>query len=286
MSRIYVSDLDGTLLNDAATLSEFSRNTLAALLDQGLLFTVASARSVVSMAAMLRGLPLRLPVVEFNGAFLSDLATGRHELVNALEPGVVEDVYALLPHFGCVPFISTFNGREDCVYYCDIVNDGMRWYLDDRLAQKDPRWRRVDDLTCGFRDQVVCLTVIGTAAVLAELDAAVNERHGERVETHFYENRYSPGWHWLTVHDRRATKDQAIRSLRERYGLTGELVVFGDEVNDLKLFRIADRALAVANAVPALKRHATHVIGSNEEDGVAKYIDADWRGGLPGAGGL
>jgi hypothetical protein len=85
-SMFYVSDLDGTLLANNASLSEFSRAHLAQLLREGLSFTVASARSVVAMQLMLQGLPIQLPVVEFNGAFLSDLATGRHEVINSIDP--------------------------------------------------------------------------------------------------------------------------------------------------------------------------------------------------------
>jgi Cof subfamily protein (haloacid dehalogenase superfamily) len=277
MDTLYVSDLDGTLLRNDATLSEFSRTTLQSLLRDGLRFTVASARSVVSMGVMLKGLKLPLPVVEFNGAFLSDLETGRHEIINRIEPAVVEDVYRLIHEFGCVPFISSFNGSEDCAYYRDIINDGMLWYLNDRLANKDKRWRAIEDLTHSFRDQVVCLTVIGRADVLSEVEIAVRERHGKAVETHLIENPYSPGWYWLTVHDCRATKDQAIRVLAESCGLAGgELVVFGDQSNDIKMFRTADRAVAVANAAEGLKRHATQVIGSNQEDSVVKYIRDDW----------
>ncbi|MBI1924214.1 HAD family phosphatase [Candidatus Poribacteria bacterium] len=277
MNTVYISDLDGTLLTNEATLSEFSKSTLQQLLLDGLSFTVASARSVVSMGMMLEGVKLTLPVVEFNGAFLSDLETGRHEVINDIESAIVEDVYHLLTHFGGVPFVSTFNGTEDCVYYCDIINDGMRWYLSDRLAKKDKRWRRTDDLTHSFRDQVVCLTIIDSADVLSELEVAIQERHGGLVETHLIENPYSPGWYWLTVHDQRATKDQAIRMLMEMFGLSeSELVVFGDHINDIKMFQIADQAVAVANAFAELKRHATHIIGSNQEDSVVKYIRDHW----------
>jgi hydroxymethylpyrimidine pyrophosphatase-like HAD family hydrolase len=105
------------------------------------------------------------------------------------------------------------------------------------------------------------------------------------VEIHRYENDYSPGWHWLTVHDRRATKDQAIRVLRDRYGLADhELVVFGDHHNDVKMFAVADRAVAVANAIDAVKACATEVIGSNREGSVPEFIRNDWRGGGSGKG--
>jgi Cof subfamily protein (haloacid dehalogenase superfamily) len=277
VNTLYISDLDGTLLTNEATLSGFSKSVLADLLREGLPFTVASARSVVSMRIMLDGLPLALPVIAFNGAFLSDLETGRHAVIRDIERDVAEDIFHLVHEQGCVPFVSTYDGTEDRVYYRDIVNDGMRWYLEDRLRQRDPRWRAIDDLTHSLREHVMCLSMISHAEVLAELEAAIQERHAGRVETHHFENQYSPGWYWLTVHDRRATKDQAIRTLTETYGLHDrELVVFGDHNNDIKMFRIAGTAVAVANATPELKRHATHVIGSNEEDSVVRYLQEDW----------
>jgi len=277
MNTVYISDLDGTLLGNNAKLSSFSKEVLNELLQQGLQFTVASARSVVSMQTMLKGLNLRLPVIEFNGAFISDLDSGRHEIINFINPDIVESIYKLILEFRCVPFVSSFNGTEDCVYYKDVINDGMRWYLNDRLTNKDRRWRTIEDLTHSFSDRVVCLTVIGHAQQLLELESAIIEIHGASVETHLIENQYSPGWYWLTIHDYKATKDQAIQTLVENYGLKErEIVVFGDQINDIKMFKIATRAIAVANADPEVKRYATLVTGSNTEDSVVKYICQDF----------
>lgn len=277
MNTVYVSDLDGKLLGDNAILSAFSKKIICELLHQRLQFTVASARSVVSMQVMLKGLNLRLPVIEFNGAFISDLDSGRHEIINSISPFVVESIYQIILEFGCVPFVSSFNGTEDCAYYKDVINDGMRWYLSDRLTSKDRRWRTITDLRHSFGDQVVCLTVISYARQLLELQSAIIERHGTNVETHLMENQYSPGWYWLTIHDRKATKYQAIQTLVENYGLEeSEIVVFGDQINDIKMFKIANHAIAVANADAGLKRYATLEIGSNIEDSVVKYIHQDW----------
>jgi len=270
---LYVSDLDGTLLTNLALLSDFSKQMLQQLLQEGLLFTVASARSVVSMQVMLEGLPLPLPVVEFNGAFITDLATGHHAIVNAIEPSIIEDLYLLIQRFSCVPIISTFNGLEDCLYYKDIINAGMHWYVENRRSSQDRRLRTIANLTDSFQEQVVCVTIIHQATLLSELELAIQETYGDRVETQFYENRYAPGWYWLTVHDQKATKAKAIQKLREFYGFEDhELVVFGDHNNDISLFQIANRAIAVENATPELKGYATELIASNEEDSVVKYI--------------
>ena len=274
MNTLYVSDLDGTLLRSDASLSGFSENSLRELLADGLRFTVASARSVVAIGQMLRGLSLSLPVIEFNGAFLSDLATGRHEVINALEPSVAVSVYEQATAYGLIPFISSFDGAEDRVHYGQMLNEGMYWYLKDRLDHNDSRWRgATDNLAGSLREQVVCLTVIAKEDVLADLQAAILGAHTGSVETHLFENQYSPGWHWLTVHDRRATKDQAIKTLTSSYGLgNAKIVVFGDQSNDLKMFAAADLAVAVGNAQAAVKACADVVIGTNEEDSVVKFM--------------
>ena len=49
---------------------------------------------------------------------------------------------------------------------------------------------------------------------------------------------------------------------------------FGDEVNDLPMFELADERYAVKNAAPELKKLATAVIGSNDEDAVARWLQA------------
>lgn len=274
---VYISDLDGTLLTNSATLSDFSRMELCRLLSEGLNFSVASARSVISMQSILRGVPIKLPVVEFNGAFISDLQTGRHETINSIDSAVVKEVYALIESFGPKPFISTHNGTEDCLYYCDILNEGMQWYVNDRTIKGDRRLRRSQNAKAALREQVVCLTSIGTAEMLAELYEAVLERHGAHLEAHLFENHYSPGWYWFTVHDSKATKANAVRTVLEAQGLNNsELVVFGDHINDLKLFSMATEAIAVSNANPAAIKQATRIIGSNEEDSVVKYICEHW----------
>ena len=59
--------------------------------------------------------------------------------------------------------------------------------------------------------------------------------------------------------------------MKERLGYE-RLVVFGDGLNDIPMFRMADEAYAVSNALDELKQFATDVIGSNEENAVAEFL--------------
>lgn len=82
---------------------------------------------------------------------------------------------------------------------------------------------------------------------------------------------------WLEIMPAAATKAQAAVAVKERLGCD-ELVAFGDNKNDLALFKAADWSYAVANAVEELKAIATAVIPSNENDGVARFLQKDFKG--------
>ncbi|MCV2348973.1 HAD family hydrolase [Paucibacter sp. Y2R2-4] len=275
---LYVSDLDGTLLDAQGRLAPSTRAGLVRLLDEGLLFTVASARHVSSIRNILGDLPLRLPVISSNGAYISEMASCEHELVHAMEPELARAVLALIQGHGLMPFISTHGPKGDQLFYQSVHNEAQQSFVDERLRNADPRLRQSARLQDELHDPAVTFVVVEREAPLAALQAEIDALCGDAVETHLAEDLYKPGWPWLTVHDRRATKDQGIKTLAERYGLQDrEVVVFGDHVNDIKMLRAAHRGIAVSNAIAAVKEEAHQVIGPHHEDSVLRFIETDWR---------
>ncbi len=275
---LYVSDLDGTLLDRDGRLSERSRAGLTRLLEQGLLFTVASARHVSSIRSLLGDLPLRLPVISGNGAYISDLESGRHELVRTMDAGVAQSVFALVRKHGLMPFFATHGEQGDRLFYHATYNPGQQAFVEERLRNHDPRLSHSARLQDALSDPVVTFVIVEREAPLLALQAEIVALCGDAVETHVAEDLYCPQWPWLTIHDKRASKDQAIQTLTERYGLTGrEIVVFGDHVNDVTMLRAAHRGIAMGNAIDAVKQEAHTVIGSHHDDSVVDFITHDWR---------
>jgi hypothetical protein len=272
-NKIYVSDLDGTLLGAGGVLSEYSRRTLTKLLAAGVHFTVASARAWGEIVPVLGDLPLTLPVIAVNGAFLTDYKTGRHLVTNNLANDFAETIYQHVLDHRLLPFIVTHNGDEDCLYWQDLQNEQMQWYHDMLHVQKDKRIRRTADLKHALAEQVIAFAVMGPPDLVRTLSAFLADKYPGLLENFLFENPYSPGHWWLTIHDQRACKSRAIRTLVEMTGHKLEnLTVFGDHINDIKMFQLAGTAVAVANAEDALKRRSDCIIGSNEEDAVVKYL--------------
>lgn len=270
---IYISDLDGTLLKDDGEISAYSRKNLIRLLNAGVNFTVASARSIPSLQQVLRGIPFRLPVIEINGAFITDFATGKHLVINDMKNDLLETVYSYITRYNCMPFVSTFNGNEDRLYYQTLPNDGMQWYFDNRRMAGDKRLCKVRRLRSVFVDNVVALTVINTKQQLVNLATKMMADFADDLQMHFFENPYSPPWYWLTIHDKKACKSVAIRELLSYGGFElKDLVVFGDNLNDVNMFKMSPRAIAPSNSSDQIKKLATEIIGKSQDDSVIKYV--------------
>ena len=109
---LYVTDLDGTLMRNDETLSAYTVQTINELIEKGLAFTYATARSIESARPIAGGLNLRLPAITRNGAVLADNATGKHlekAVFTAAEAEMLKGIPEL-PYYG---FVSCFLGEED-----------------------------------------------------------------------------------------------------------------------------------------------------------------------------
>jgi len=157
---LYVSDLDGTLLDANGYLSDVSRERLIWLLEEGVPFTVASARSLVSMKERLGDLPLKLPVIEFNGAYVTDYHTEEKLVTHEIDAAMVSEIQEVMCQQQVIHFVSSHDGREDHVYHGAERNGGMDYYLTEREEAGDPRLRLTNNWSEIFREEVVCFTAV------------------------------------------------------------------------------------------------------------------------------
>jgi 5-amino-6-(5-phospho-D-ribitylamino)uracil phosphatase len=273
-SRLFVSDFDGTLADRQARLSPFARQNLSQLVRAGLPFSIATARSVQTLAPLLDGLPLKLPVVEFNGAFITDLKSRQPLVCHALEPHVAEATMEWALSSRLPPFVSTFARNQQHLYPPLVLeNAGIAWYDSSRRAAKDSRLRGAIDPHAVLGEAIVCLTLIGERNRLAPLSSAIEAAFPGLTHRSLYENPYQAGWYWLTVQSHRASKAHGLRALADGAGVTlDQTTVFGDEVNDIPMFELAGRGVAVDNAILDLKRIAHEIIGPHHSDSVVRYL--------------
>ncbi|HEY6549615.1 MAG TPA: HAD hydrolase family protein, partial [Solirubrobacterales bacterium] len=267
-SVIYICDLDGTLLRSDATLSAFARDGLNRLIEAGVQLTVASARATAGMRALLEGVWLQLPVIELNGAFVSELASGRHVASSVLSERDACAALEVILATGVDPVLSTWDGRRDRVHFGTRVNESIGWYVEEKKAYRDPRMTACGDLLAVARfEQVAQITTFALDHEAGSLTKELCAVLGADATVHGAPNLYRPGWTEITIQHRAADKGAAVPALLEACGALGaEVVACGDHFNDLSLFAVATQSVAPANAHPAVLEAATDVVASNDED--------------------
>lgn len=78
---------------------------------------------------------------------------------------------------------------------------------------------------------------------------------------------------WYKFSHKLATKHYAIEYLCKHLGINlSNVLVFGDDYNDIDMLKICGTGVAVENAIDGIKDVADYICKNNDEDGVAKFI--------------
>ena len=261
---LYVSDLDGTLLRSDQTTSPYTIDVINKLTDKGIIFSYATARSVYSSSVVTKGLDARIPIIVYNGAFILDNSSRGILDSNYLGEGagdLLKDLFAN----GIYPTVySMIDGRERFSNWREMSSPGTIEFIDSRNDERKRIVHSEEELLAGDIFYITCIE--DADKILPFYDKYKDIYHCVYQKDIYSDNQ------WLEIMPTGATKASAIRRLKEMTGCN-YVVAFGDAVNDLEMFQIADESYAMANAEPELKAIATAVIDSNDNDGVAHWLE-------------
>ncbi|MBQ8883195.1 MAG: HAD hydrolase family protein, partial [Oscillospiraceae bacterium] len=104
---------------------------------------------------------------------------------------------------------------------------------------------------------------------LRPISEKVKKLEGFSIE--YYRDIYNTDFWYLEVCSENASKYNSALKVKKEYGFE-KIVAFGDNLNDLPLFKASDECYAVMNAKDEVKAKANGVIPSNNDDGVATFI--------------
>ena len=268
MSRtLYVSDLDGTLLNKQDRINPESIRIINDLVSKGMLFTYATARSLSSASVVTQGLSTDIPVIVYNGAFILHPATGEILSREGFQKEEMKEIIEVMDRFDISPLVYSFvEDVEKVSWIVSREDEGIQRYLN--LRKGDRRLRPVSSREELYKGDMFYFTCIGEKDALQPV-YDILARDG-RFRCTIQQELYRPEY-WCEIMPARATKAEAIRKLKE-IRRCDRVISFGDAINDIPMFEISDECYAVENAVDELKKIADKVIESNEDDGVAKWL--------------
>lgn len=264
MSTLYVSDLDGTLLRSDETISEYTSNIINNLIDRGMTFSYATARSLITAKKVTKGINARIPVIVYNGAFVMDNLTENILIANYFDNSVhdlLDDLFANKVY----PIVYAYiEGKEKFSFVPELCTPGMTKFIDSR--EGDVRTNAMDAIGKLKWGDIFYITCIDKPEKLKPL----YEKYRNIFHCVYQVDIYTKE-QWLEIMPLSASKSNAIKQLQVLLGCD-RLIVFGDGKNDIDMFVLADEGYAVENAHEDLKKYVTAVIPSNDDDGVAGWL--------------
>lgn len=276
--RIVALDLDGTLLDSQKRLSDRNRAALARAAEAGALIVPTTGRFFGMMPPAVRDLPFVRYAITINGAQVYDRAT---------DTAIVREE---IPLDAAVAIMEILD-RHDVVYDCYRQNWGwMTAALQDKAADyaTDDHYLRmirefrkpVPELKAHLRataadgdvQKVMLFARRGDAAAAQDELAAI----AREVAAAFPDVKITSSTaNNLEINSAAAHKGRALARFADHLGLSlANCAAFGDGMNDFTMVEAAGLGVAMANAAPEVKRVAKLVTRSNDDDGVARVLEA------------
>jgi HAD superfamily hydrolase (TIGR01484 family) len=253
LPRLVATDLDGTLLDDAGTLTERTREVLRQVQERGVRVVIVTARPLRWMDELWAQVGGGRGVgIVSNGAITYDV--GSREVLELrgvpAEVGLpmVEAIREAAP--GTAIALECLGGYRHEPAYVDL--------------HPTPPDMRVGDLAQLWDEPAVKVLAQHLTLDPDDFRARVVDAVGESA---------TPTWtidHLMEISAAGVTKGGALAALCERLGVApDEVVAFGDMPNDLAMLRWAGTSYAVANGHASVLEAADHVAPPNSDDGVA-----------------
>ena len=274
--RLLALDIDGTLAVRGDEVSERTRAALQRAAEAGIEVVIATGRRYRTTQRVIGALGFDVRAVCLGGSLVKE-RDGRTLRTSTLSAKQFRGVTEALRSAG-----------QSAIVQRDSSDGGADFVMDGALAWNGPTSRYMAtgqdyaewaaDLTSESRADALVVGAFGPREdLLAASGAALAAFPGElfSVVTALPASSENRGAFYLEIVSAAVCKWQGLQFLADHLGVAEDAIcTVGDELNDLTMIRGAALGIAMGNAHPDLQAAANKVIGRNDEDGIADWVEA------------
>ena len=268
---LVVFDLDQTLLNKQSQLSTYTLATLRALDKQGIQYTIATGRSDLSAAPVIKEHAFSLPHIYTNGVLTWCPNEKRFSFNHCLSVDESLATVEIMASPQSTPFVSALDTKLDGSAHRYIFHGTLKNKAEQSLLQRLSQKGGVSLLPieqCKGNLHVTNISMIGPSEIIKE----ANKNISAQANLVAYSGQaLVADYRWIDVHHAAANKGSAVLALKNQLG-ADSIICFGDSDNDTSMFEIADECYAPENAKAHIKAASTAIIGHHDDDGVARFL--------------
>lgn len=267
----FAVDMDGTFLNDDRQVSPDSGRVIKKLQKKGIKFLICTGRVDLAVKHYYEDIGLDDVTVSCNGTLIRNLKTGEIIYENTLSNEQVKIIYDIYKKY-CTSSTAFHLYTKNYVY-------------GEKVSTSIARMRRIEkNLEDRLKTPIIVDENILSAVekngdeihkvMLESTDHDIFKKIYDEVSTHFDTYGAFSAKNYFDIIPADCNKGEGLKKVAKHYGLDmKDLIVFGDNTNDLEMLQVAGYSICPENAKEEVKKYCDEVIGNNNDFSVIKYIE-------------
>lgn len=258
MIKAIFLDIDGTLRNSKKEITQKTRDVLKKCSQYGILTIICSGRSKEYAHKIALDACASNIVIASDGAEIYDY--NRNEQLHArfISKEICKKIYEISKKYNVNMFIDTTDGQftNDHEKHSNTVT----YVRDLRELISKKQILHIHFSSNYFKS---------ANSFIEELKKINDIKLTNNGKVYVFDNKY-----YIFVAEKNSNKGIAIDNFCKIFHIDkNETMSFGDELNDIDMFMHTGYSIAMKNANPELKAYSTDTTLSNDEDGVAIYLE-------------
>ena len=256
--KVVASDFDGTLLSSDKYISDANINAINECKRKGCIAVGITARNLSSIKSVC-DIKIFDYLVINNGTYIYNVKENDGEYLAYLDRKIVDDI------------TNRFLEISDGIDYCSV----NRYYSNKtKLAKKRPFHVEINDFK-QIDERIARINIFGkTNDDVYTFKKKINEKYPELNTITMLDTDASSDRRWVAINPGDCNKAIALKKLTDKIGCKmQDVLYFGDATNDIEIITQVGCGIAMGNAIDEVKNAANDVTVSNDEDGVAYYIN-------------
>lgn len=264
MKKLIAVDIDGTLINSDYKITERTKKALIQAQKGGHKLVISSGRS----PSGIEGYAYELEMDKYesyisaqNGTIVVDMKTKERVIEHFLEIDLVREILSYSEDIGIDYMIfrgkQVYSNKMETYKLAEVIekNQDSEVVLDEDLAKN-----------IAFRPHNILLAQ--DENTISKPAKKLSERFGDQTSQMYSETYY------YEIMPKDVSKGYALLEIAEYLGIDKEnIIAFGDQGNDMSMIQMAGVGVAMGNAIDSLKDAADYITLTNNEDGIADYLE-------------
>lgn len=257
--RLFVSDLDGTMLPDGNVVSAENIAAVRRAVEAGVTVTIATGRMFEAALPVAKALGVDVPIISYNGALIKSPSGHIYE-EHLIDPLLAHDILTFCKERGW--YIQSYSGGV--LRYVEICNESRFYENSQKLTGMAVGW---DGLYAHVAGNCKLLLVTEGREVTIKRAETLLSAFGTQVDV----TRSADCL--IEIVPKGISKASALQSLAAKLGIPiEETMAIGDAYNDLPMLKAAGKSVAMGNAFPEIKEVTDYETLTCEENGLAAAI--------------